>query len=77
MDKDKFKDLIEAPANYAKNDTRLAVSAHMSYSNAKQVFLRALIGRTVRLTLQYPELAQEYLDSLPKAVNENVPTISK
>lgn len=34
----------------------------------------AAIGRTVRLTLQYPELAQEYLDNLPKAVNENVPT---
>ena len=77
MDKDKFKDLIEAPANYAKSNTRAAVSAHMSYSGAKQVFLRALIGRTVRLTLQYPELAQEYLDSLPKAVcDSEQPTIS-
>jgi hypothetical protein len=50
MDKDKFKDLIEAPTNYAKSS-----------------FLRSLIVRTVRLTLQYPELAQEYLNSLPKA----------
>lgn len=71
MDKDKFKELIEAPANCAKRDPGTCVSAHMNYGNAKQVFLRALIGRTVRLTLQYPELAQEYLDSLPKAVNES------
>lgn len=64
MDKDKFKDLIEAPANREKDFwTRITVSA--------------AIGRTVRLTLQYPELAQEYLDTLPKAVNENVPTTSK
>lgn len=59
MDKDKFKDLIEAPANREKDFwTRITV--------------RAAIGRTVRLTLQYPELAQEYLDNLPKAVNENI-----
>ena len=77
MNKNKFKELIEEPANYAKRDPVAGVSAHMSYSNAKQVFLRALIGRTVRIALQYPELAQEYLDSLPKPVNENVPTISK
>lgn len=77
MDKDKFKDLIESPINFAKSDLRGDVSAYRSYSNAKQVFLRALIGRTVRLTLQYPELAQEYLDSLPKAINENIPTISE
>ena len=57
MDKDKFKDLIEAPNNYAKSS-----------------FLKSLIYRTVRLTLQYPELAQEYLNSFPKEVNENVPT---
>jgi hypothetical protein len=76
MTQEKFKDLIEAPANCAKRDPGVGVSAHMSYSNAKQVFLRALIGRTVRITLQYPELAQEYLDNLPKAVCENIPTPS-
>lgn len=68
--------MIEAPANFDKSYTREDVSAHMSYSNAKQVFLRALIGRTVRITLQYPKLAQEYLDSLPKVVCENIPTPS-
>lgn len=64
MTQEKFKDLIEAPAKSAD------VSAY--FGNARQVFLRALIGSTVRLTLQYPELAQEYLDNLPKAVNENI-----
>ena len=78
MTQDKFKDLIEAPANFANKRVVVDVSAtHRSYGNAKQVFLRALIGRTVRIALQYPEFAQEYLDSLPKAVNENIPTISE
>ena len=66
----KFKEILLAPANY-QNSPRENVSATRTYSNSKNVFIRALIGRTVRLTLQYPELAQEYLDSLPKAVNED------
>ena len=66
----KFKEILLAPANY-QNPPHENVSATRTYSNSKNVFIRALIGRTVRLTLQYPELAQEYLDSLPKAVNEN------
>lgn len=65
MDKDKFKDLIEAPT------TR----EHLSFLD--KICLRGIIQRTVRISLQYTELAQEYLDSLPKAVNENVPTISE
>jgi hypothetical protein len=40
------------------------------------IHIKATIGRTLRLALQYPDLAQEYLDSLPKAVNENIPTTS-
>jgi hypothetical protein len=35
------------------------------------IHIKAAIGRTLRLALQYPELAQAYLDKLPKAVNEN------
>ncbi len=65
----KFKEILLAPANY-QNSPHASVSATRTYSNSKNVFIRALIGRTVRLTLQYPELAQEYLDSLPKAVND-------
>ena len=76
MTQEKFKDLIEAPANFSKRDPVAVVSAHMSYSNTKQVFLRSLIYRTVRITLQYPELAKEYLDSFPKVVCYNIPTPS-
>lgn len=64
MDKDKFKDLIEAPKMREKEFWA-------------KITIGASIARTVRLTLQYPELAQEYLDNLPKAVNENVLTTSK
>lgn len=64
MDKDKFKDLIEAPKIREKE-----------FWN--KIAIGSVIGRTVRLTLQYPELAQEYLDNLPKAVNDSEqPTIS-
>jgi hypothetical protein len=65
MDKGKFKELIEAPTK------------RESLSFLDKICLRGVIQRTVRIALQYPELAQEYLDSLPKAVNENIPTISK
>lgn len=63
MTQDKFKDLIEVPINREKE-----------FWN--RISIKSAIARTLRLTLQYPKLAQEYLDSLPKAVNENVPTIS-
>ena len=64
MNKEKFKDLIEAP------------SKRESLSFLDKICLRGIIQRTVRITLQYPEFAQDYLDSLPKAVNENIPTPS-
>ncbi len=60
MTKEKFKDLIEAPARV--DDFWLKIK------------IKSVIARTLRLTLQNPELAQEYLDNLPKAVCENVPT---
>ena len=33
----------------------------------ESIYIKAAIERTLRLALQYPNLAQEYLDSLPKA----------
>ena len=64
MTQDKFKDLIEAPANREKDFwTRMSI--------------KAAIGCTLRLSLQYPEEAQKYLDNLPKAVNENIPTATE
>ena len=69
-----FKDLIEAPINYVKE--KPDVSATRNYSVAKKIFFKSLIYRTIRLTLQYPELAQEYLDSFPK-IGGDIPTPSE
>lgn len=41
-------------------------SERQSYLN-DITLIRATIAKTLRLCLQYPELAQEYFDSLPKA----------
>ena len=41
-------------------------SERQSYLN-DITLIRATISRTLRLSLEYPELAKEYLDSLPKA----------
>ena len=64
MTREEFKDLIEFTAKREK-DFWIRIS------------IKAAISRTLRLALQYPEETQEYLDSLPKAVNENIPTPSK
>ena len=61
MTQEKFKDLIEAPLRN-ENDFWNRIS------------IKAIVARTLRLTLQYPEEAQKYFDNLPKAVNENIPT---
>ena len=67
-----FKDLIEAPIEYVKE--KPDVSATRSYSGAKKIFFKSLIYRTIRLTLQYPEQAKEYLDNFPKIGGDNIPT---
>ena len=61
MTQEKFNELIEHPANVNKDFW-------------ERIKIKSAIARTLRLTLQYPEFAQEYYDSLPKAVCENVPT---
>ena len=33
----------------------------------ERIYIKAIIERALRLALQYPNLAQKYLDSLPKA----------
>ena len=70
-----FKDLIEAPIDYYVKE-KPDVSATRNYSGAKKIFFKSLIYRTIRLTLQYPELAQEYLDRFPKIGGNNIPTPS-
>ena len=71
-----FKSLIEAPIEYVKE--KPDVSATRNYSGAKKIFFKSLIYRTIRLTLQYPEQAKEYMDSFPRIVSEeNIPTTSE
>lgn len=75
MERINFKDLIEAPIDYVKE--KPDVSATRNYSGAKKIFFKSLIYRTIRLTLQYPDQAQEYLDIFPKInKNNDIPTPS-
>ena len=55
MTKEDFKKKIEYSLN------------HFITNKDMSIHIKATIGRTLRLALQYPNLAQEYLDSLPKA----------
>lgn len=59
MTKEEFKKQIEHPLNLwiESEDKPFWTGIH----------IKATIGRTLRLALQYPDLAQEYLNSLPKA----------
>lgn len=59
MTKEEFKKQLEYPLNH-----------FITNENSdfwKSIHIGATIERTLRLALQYPSLAQEYLDSLPKA----------
>ena len=59
MTREEFKKQIEYPLNHfiTNEDVHFGERNH----------IKATIGRTLRLALQYPIWAQEYLDSLPKA----------
>lgn len=54
MTNETFKNFIEAPSINKKDFL-------------EKVCTKGIIQRSVRIALQYPKLAQEYLDSLPKA----------
>ena len=63
---EEFKRQIEYPID------KLGIANVNNAKEAEWVFWRrldtsAIIARTLRLALRYPDLAQEYLDSLPKA----------
>lgn len=66
MTKEEFKKQIEYPID------KLATADIRNGKEAEYVFWRRLdtssiIARTIRLCLKHSDLAQEYLDSLPKA----------
>lgn len=67
MTQEEFKKQIEHPLNQF-TIKQLAAVSHVEdayFWTSRRI--KATIGRTLRLALQYPDLAQEYLDSLPKA----------
>ena len=66
MNQEEFKRQIEYPID------KLGIANVNNAKEAEWVFWRrldtsAIIARTLRLPLRYPDLAQDYLDSLPKA----------
>lgn len=65
MTQEKFKQFIEWP-----------VRAGEILGHWERIKIKSVIARTMRLTLQFPDLAKEYYDSLPKAVCENTSTES-
>ena len=58
MTREEFKKQIEYPLNHfiTNKDAYFWETIH----------LKATIARTLRLAIEYPNLAQEYFDSLPK-----------
>jgi len=64
-----FKRRIEYPINkLATVDIRSKEEAELVFW--KRIELQSIIARTIRLCLQCPDLAKEYLDSLPKVTIE-------
>lgn len=59
MTREEFKKQIEYPLNHfiTNKDVHFEESIH----------IKSTIERTLKLTLQYPHLAQEYLENSPKA----------
>ena len=77
MTNDTFKALVEAPVLHIEKE----MDSTKSSKEYDQLFwekmkVKSAIARTMRLTLQYPEFAKEYLESLPKATMDNMPTAS-
>lgn len=63
MDKDKFNRQIESMWKHRDTDEQKRL-------------VKYAIAKTMRLTLTYPELAQEYYDSLCKVIPDNEPRIT-
>ena len=66
MTKEEFKKQIEHPID------KIGIANVNNAKESEWVFWRrletsAIIGRTIRLCLKHPDLAKEYLESLPKA----------
>lgn len=78
MTNDTFKALVEAPVLHIEK----AMSTTKSSKEYDKLFwekmqVKSAIARTMRLTLQYPEFAKEYLESLPKVTIDHIPTATE
>lgn len=67
MTQDTFKQQIEHFVNRYQNRMAEATLAEQAAYRENISLIKATITRTLRLCLKHPELAQEYLNSLPKA----------
>lgn len=77
MTKENFKKQIEIFVDKYQQKMLNTSNYEEQYRCREDIgLIKATIARTMRLCLTYPELAQDYLDNLPKAVCENVPTTS-
>lgn len=66
MNQEEFKRQIEYPIDKLSNaDIRSKKESEQMFW--RRIELSSTIARTIRLCLQHPDLAKEYLDSLPKA----------
>lgn len=66
MTQEKFKEQIERPLSNIKNFITGDNSNTIEFWT--KIHIKSTINKTVRLTLKYPELAQQYLDQQPKAI---------
>ena len=65
MNQEDFKRQIEYPM-----DRLLLIATNNQDANLMfwmRIIMSSTIARSIRLCLKYPDLAKEYLDSLPKA----------
>lgn len=78
MTNDTFKSLIEAPVLHIEK-VMDSTKSSKEYDKLfwEKMQLNSAIARTMRLTLQYPEFAKAYLESLPKATMDNIPTATE
>lgn len=66
MNEEEFKRQIEYPIDKLAN-ADIGVKKDSEQVFWRRIELQSIIARTIRLCLQHPDLAKEYLDSLPKA----------
>lgn len=66
MTKEEFKKYIEYPLD-KPTPTYIGDNNEAEMVFWRRIELSATIARTARFCLKYPDLAKEYLDSLPKA----------